>query len=373
VTPPPVVTGDVPFGGKCTKGSNCTSGVCLANGRCSQTCRSNTDCPSSGGWYCGNDAEQGSICYCGFPSDAAEICDGLDNNCDGQVDEVPSSLCAPPQTCGGAQGCQCPADSRCAVNNVIQCVDKKTNPFHCGACGEECTGGEVCTNGTCGCAGANGKLCVGARRSPEAGAEACFDLSVSRYHCGQCTADGGEECRPNQRCEQGVCVGADPRCLRWQVTPNGAYGAECPQLNGGLENVFDPRTGLVWEKLAVSRDARTLAAADALCRSLPSRDGLSWRIPTRAEITTIIDFSRAAPALSPVWPAYQGSFFWTSTEDVSATSPRHWILDVQSGTFSSATSSSNYHVRCVRYASVYERTDAEQLEEQQKCSAAGGG
>lgn len=62
---------------------------------------------------------------------ANEVCDGFDNNCDGQIDECPNGIC-----CNGI------------------CVDTQTDPTNCGGCGQSCDDGNPCTddfcvNGTC--------------------------------------------------------------------------------------------------------------------------------------------------------------------------------------------------------------------------------
>ncbi len=85
-----------------------------------------------------------------FPG-AIEQCDGLDNNCDGQVDEniepVPSDS-GGMLVCQGAAGfvLEC-SGGETACGEI--CVDLASDQQHCGGCGNLCGGGDVCSAGAC--------------------------------------------------------------------------------------------------------------------------------------------------------------------------------------------------------------------------------
>ena len=102
-------------------------------------------------------------CAPGEPT--AEICDTVDNDCDGDVDEALTRACA--TRCGeGARACvdgqwtDCnaptPQPERCdgADNDCDGLTDEDFNlaqdPFHCGGCGIACEPGlEMCSEGAC--------------------------------------------------------------------------------------------------------------------------------------------------------------------------------------------------------------------------------
>lgn len=60
-----------------------------------------------------------------------EVCDGVDNNCNGEVDE--NGVCCPAGTtfCGGV------------------CADLNSDPNNCGSCGQACPLGQACNAGSC--------------------------------------------------------------------------------------------------------------------------------------------------------------------------------------------------------------------------------
>ena len=79
------------------------------------------------------------------PGQVAELCDELDNNCDGQVDEG-FDLLSDENNCG-ACGITCDVVSLDCCNGT--CVDLETDEDNCGGCGIPCELGEICINGLC--------------------------------------------------------------------------------------------------------------------------------------------------------------------------------------------------------------------------------
>lgn len=81
----------------------CNAGfICQGDGKCASACQTGASCNTSGiGGECGKkatiDCSTGSsICRAGPPE--LEVCDGLDNDCDGQIDDG-SNLCLQGRMC----------------------------------------------------------------------------------------------------------------------------------------------------------------------------------------------------------------------------------------------------------------------------------
>lgn len=109
------------------------------------------------------------------------------------------------------------------------------------------------------------------------------------------------------------------RCVRG--TPSGT--AEAPytpaqryRIDEVARGVTDTRTGLTWEQPIV-REQKTLTEANRHCEALAP----GYRLPTRKELLSLVDFTREGPAITAVFsgtPALQHmtgeyDWFWTST------------------------------------------------------------
>lgn len=138
-------------GTPCLTHADCEGLVCTRSEVgyvCSSDCHSNDDCVP--GWTCEpRITEPGNICVC--RGDGKEICDGLDNNCDGQVDEgEPWKLgCGLDGTCEeGICTVPPPTYTPCGPNGEE--VDLSRDPYHCGRCDNPCESRRSCVDGKCG-------------------------------------------------------------------------------------------------------------------------------------------------------------------------------------------------------------------------------
>ena len=81
------------------------------------------------------------------------------------------------------------AEVRCGT----RCVNKSEDAANCGACGNHCGQGRVCSAGQC------LSSCPAGKTGCEGG---CVDLQINSRHCGSC----GSSCPSNQACLAGACA-----------------------------------------------------------------------------------------------------------------------------------------------------------------------
>jgi hypothetical protein len=147
--------------------------------------------------------------------DSVEVCDGVDNTCDGVIDE--RARCAGNLSCiDGA--CKCPG-TVCGG----ACTALDSDAKNCGECGFSCQLTERCIDGLCTCPDGQ-TLCD----------RLCFDLQTSSLACGACD----KRCLVGQSCVEGTC-----KCPAGKTL----CGTECVTLNetahcGSCANVCAPPT-----------------------------------------------------------------------------------------------------------------------------------
>jgi hypothetical protein len=161
----------------------------------------------------------------------------------------------------------------------------------------------------------------------------------------------------------GACVPATCGTHKWPCwhMPNpAASGLPNPASYTDLGNgaVRDNVTCLVWEKAPNATQGFWQANADH-CASLVTSNfaGYSdWRLPTRVEMASIVDFARSGDAIDttafPKEPSgyYRTGSDWYETITGQNSSGFSWIYGMSSGFTSNAyaKSTSNAYVRCVR-------------------------
>lgn len=127
-------------------------------------------------------------------------------------------------------GVTCPTgELRCLIDGVERCVDPRTDPRSCGACGVTCSG--ACVDGEC-CA-------AGTRACEVDGSLACVDVEREAEHCGEC----GVVCEAGERCIEGACcatvceVDGVPRCVDLDTDERHCGACESPcdgECRGGV-------------------------------------------------------------------------------------------------------------------------------------------
>jgi hypothetical protein len=208
------------------------------------------------------DRDPANGCECAVSNGGVEICDGLDNDCNGRVDDgvTEKSYAGGASTLGvgvcqaGALVCRAgmltedrasrlPAPEVCdGLDNdcngkVDELFDFQNDPYNCGACGIACGTGGKCDHGRClggswdggvpppppppPGGGTVGMVSVGVCPQP-AGGVACVDLQSDPGNCGGC----GKLCSAGTFCGMGVCISTDK--LPPGVPPPPVIHPACP-------------------------------------------------------------------------------------------------------------------------------------------------
>ncbi|MBN2108609.1 MAG: DUF1566 domain-containing protein [Deltaproteobacteria bacterium] len=122
-------------------------------------------------------------------------------------------------------------------------------------------------------------------------------------------------------------------------------------FSGYIDNndgtITDTSTGLMWEKSA-GLTAYTWAQAKAYCENLILGEQSDWRLPTRNELQSIVDYNSYNPSISTTFfPDTVASAYWSSTVNADGTSLA-WLVDFYYGAVSHYYTPDNYYVRAVR-------------------------
>jgi hypothetical protein len=127
--------------------------------------------------------------------------------------------------------------------------------------------------------------------------------------------------------------------------------------------IKDSRSGLVWQGAVPASYAPTCSEkgdssssvmsgacnwqhAKDYCTALSLADG-GWRLPTKAELESLVDDSRSNPAIDPKFADTPSDYFWSSSEYLGS-SGSAWLVGFKYGDSNNFGIGGAYRVRCVR-------------------------
>jgi hypothetical protein len=121
----------------------------------------------------------------------------------------------------------------------------------------------------------------------------------------------------------------------------------------GDGTALDNVTGLVWQKAVTASQAYTWTAAQAYCSSL-TLAGLTWHLPTRIQLLSLVDPSTGAAMDTTYFAPPGGKYTWSSTpwvvSQISTKPQDAWMVNFGGGgglTSNAAAQSAVEYARCV--------------------------
>jgi hypothetical protein len=110
--------------------------------------------------------------------------------------------------------------------------------------------------------------------------------------------------------------------------------------------IRDNVTGLTWQRDLMA-NTLTWDAANAYCDGLSFAFQDDWRLPSRIELVSLVDFTRDDPAIDPIFTNTNPASFWTAST-TPADRSRGYVVDFDEGVTLDEVLTKAYRVRCVR-------------------------
>ena len=117
--------------------------------------------------------------------------------------------------------------------------------------------------------------------------------------------------------------------------------------DNGNGTIRDNVTGLVWQKLD-DNATRSWAGATTYCDNLTLGAQTDWRLPSRIELISIVNYGIYNPAINAAFfPGTNSSNYWSSTTSAGNTA-NAWYVYFYGGYTHYSNKTSTSYVRCVR-------------------------
>jgi hypothetical protein len=314
------------------------------------------------------------------------VCNGVDDDCDGQTDED----FTPAATTCGVGACAAMGTTSCVAGGEIDsCAPGTPAPEACNAADDDCDGvtdecaeGLACVDGLCrsDCTGQADFTPCTVISVPDREYDICISGTCQSPGCGTaaCNTPGPVFPPPDtaqRSCYDGAntltCPGTPgtPACtttpycgqdaqLGWDLAHTESEHYDRTSPTAGEPVVTDSVTGLSWMGCALG--LRGDACADGALANLTWAEAVEacdladwggltdWRLPDRFELTSIVVFRRWTPSIdTATFPATPAEYFWSSSNGVSYPATA-WTVDFNLGGHNSPDKSVPHRVRCVR-------------------------
>lgn len=120
----------------------------------------------------------------------------------------------------------------------------------------------------------------------------------------------------------------------------------------GSSIIKDKKTNLMWQKISAKGDedkGMTFEDAVSYCENLELGGFKDWRLPSRNELMSLVEFNLKAPAIDPLFlDMTDDVWYWTSTTFYNAFEKYAWSINFYSTGFGYLTKADLQWVRAVR-------------------------
>lgn len=227
---------------------------------------------------------------------------------------------------------------------AMSCSSENMNSTASSGGGAAGTGAAAATGGSGGSAtgGAGGSVTGGTGATATGGGagDAAVDVAPKCGFSGDASAIGKWPDSKTKWCSGTACTGTGQ---------DGDYVLNTPGYAVNANVVKDSITGLEWRKDVIENTAWSAAATSCALLNLGDAGGNLWRLPTRFELMSLLDFGAGGTWLQPAEldpPMFAGSF-WTITA-VAANANLAWSVSFLTGAVGSSAKTGSLSLRCVR-------------------------
>ena len=110
--------------------------------------------------------------------------------------------------------------------------------------------------------------------------------------------------------------------------------------------IIDKTTGLIWQNNN-DKILRNWNEAKKYCEDISIGGYTKWRLPTRAELSSLVKYDTYKPATDSIFGYTANSGYW-SIDNVKLNNHSRWIVNFEYGNESLASKTSKYYTRCVK-------------------------